>query len=292
MARKQIDLEPAERDPRAIRRTVWVLLILIIGGGSLIFWKYQQSEKEKVAEVLAGRAPRIGRLTSNFEAIAQDGERRNLFQLEGKVWVVAPVVPSQPDENEVVLNVMKELADRYRGNEDFHLVCLSVEDPEKVGYEQLAEMADEVGAEVDQWWFLTAGQEKMRGYIKDVLKLGLVENKEGGGLDVDAKIRVVDQSRRLRGDYEQFDFDFAREKERETREEIRKQPDLADEPMADFYLNMGERWRERLFKVIDYTLVEKEGDEDPNYFMALLVVLGIVLFIVIQGIRLRRSSRG
>lgn len=288
---KQIDLEPADRDPRAIRRTVWILIILMIGGGSMIVWKYLEKQKGDRVETEAGRAPRIGRLTNNFKGIAQDGKGRGLFELEGKVWVVAAIVPSQPEENEVVLEVMKDLAKRYADEPNFHLVCLSVEDPEKVGYEKLAKLAERVGADVDRWWFLTAGQDKMRGYVKDVLKLSLVDEK-AGKIDIAAKVRVIDQSRRLRGDYEQFDFDFAREKEEEALADLVNHPELADTPEAKYYLNLSQLFKDRMFKVIDYTLVEKEGDEDPNYSTAVLVVLGIILFIVVQGIRLRGRARG
>lgn len=295
---KATEMEPAERDPKAIRRTVIILIILMVGGGSLIFWKYQQSEKEKAVEVEKGRAPRISRLTSNFNAIAQDGKARNLFELEGKVWVVAPIVASQPQENEIVLREMKALAERYKGDERFHLVCLSVEDPKKVGYEKLAELAEEVGADVNQWWFLAAGDKEVRGYMKDNLKLGMVTERKGtdaekyGKLDAPAKLRIVDQSRRLRGDQEQFDFDFAKFKEEEAKKDIAKDPKLAETPLAKFYLNMTDEWRKRMLKVIDYTLDEKEGDKDPDYMTALLVVIAIVLFIVIQGIRLRKRVNG
>ncbi|SHJ77967.1 Cytochrome oxidase Cu insertion factor, SCO1/SenC/PrrC family [Rubritalea squalenifaciens DSM 18772] len=295
---KATELEPAERDPKAIRRTVIILIILMIGGGSLIWWKYQQSEKEKMVEVEKGRSPIIGRLTSNFKAIAQDGKARDLFQLEGKLWVVAPIVASQPEENEVVFREMKRLADHYKDEERFHLVCLSVEDPNKVGYEKLAEVADKVGADIDRWWFLAADQKEIRGYMKDNLKIGLVTEHKGddiqkyGKLDVPAKLRIVDQSRRLRGKVEHYDFDIAKNIELRTRDEIAKDPELAKRPESAVYLNMTQEFQKRMVKVIDYTLEEKESDKDPDYKTALLVVIAIVLFIIIQGIRLRKRVNG
>jgi len=297
---KAIDLEPADRDPKAIWWTAIVLSLIMLVGGVLIVGAYLRKTANDRVEEEAGREGVLFRLTSNFNAVGQDGEVRNLFELEGKVWVVAPIAPSQPAENAEVLAYMSELASIYKDNKDFHLVCLSVEDPEVVGHEELAVLAESQGANIDQWWFLTAGSDKMKGYLKDNLKLSIVLEREGGlaeelgKIDVPCMIRLVDRNRQLRGNLNDYDFDAARNIEERARKEIEEKPELAELPEAKISLGMREALKERMFKVISYTLTEEdqEGDKDPNYFMAVLVVLSIVLFIVIQGIRLRRRSNG
>lgn len=294
------ELKPADRDPKAIRRTVIMLFLLIIVGGTTILYKYQQQQKRDRVEVIKGRAPRISHLTKNFAGVCQDGDSRGLNDLEGKVWVVAPIVPNHPEENKIQLAKMKELAERYKGRDDFHLVCISVADPTEHGYEKLDEIAKEVGADIDQWWFMAASEKAVIGYLKDHLKMAHIKERTGeeaekfGKHDIAAQIRVVDQSRRVRGEYQQFDFDFARYKMDEAKRELADNPRLTEtdegEEVAQFYLNMDEEWTKRMHKVIDYTFNETEKDSDPDYISAIIVVLGIVAFIVIQVVRIRRRQ--
>lgn len=295
-------LEPAERDPKAIRRTVLILIGLMIVGGVIIWMKYMDQQERDKEEQMAGRSPRISRLTKNFAGVCQDGESRGLNDLEGKVWVVAPVVPNHPDENKVQLVKMQELAAHYKDREDFHLVCLSVADPTEHGYESLAKVAESVNADIDQWWFMAAEEEAVIGFLKDHLKMAHIKERKGdeaekfGKHDIPAMLRVVDQSRRVRGEHQQFDFDFAAYKTELTKKELAENPSLLDDPTAkvaaDLYLNMDEVWTKRMYKVIDYTFDETEGDEDPNYINAIIVVAGIIGFIVIMGVRLRARKNG
>lgn len=297
---KNLDLEPADRDPVAIRRTVIFLILTMVVGGCVIWWKYQQLQERNHEKEEQGYAARISRLTSNFAAIAQDGKMRSLFDLEGKIWIVAPIVPGHPAENTLVLEKMKMLAERYKGNKNVHLVCMSVADPTKHGYKELAAIAEAQGADIEQWWFLAAGEDKTLGYLKDHLKMDAVRERKGedaaqlGRWDIQSQLRVVDQSRRPRGKHEHFDFDFANARKEEATREIAANPKLAKEPLAQDYLKLPELWEERMLKVIDYTLNEpaEEADNDPNYGTAVIVVGGIVVFIVIMGIRLRKRANG
>lgn len=298
------ELEPADRDPKAIRRTVIILFLLMTFGGVAILLKYQQQQEKDQIEVVEGRAPRISRLTKNFAGVCQDGESRGLDDLEGKVWVVAPIVPNHPEENKIQLAKMKDLAERYKGREDFHLVCISVADPHQHGFEKLNEIAIEVGADINQWWFMAAELEAVIGYLKDHLKMAHIKEREGadaeelGKLNIPSQLRVIDQSRRVRGAHEHFDFDFAHFKTAETKKAIEADPELLanlkpDElEVAEFYLNMDEEWTNRMHKVIDYTFTETEVDSDPDYITAIVVVVAILGFIVFQGNRLRKRSIG
>lgn len=298
------ELEPADRDTKAIRRTVIILFILMFVGGTAIWWKYMQQNARDQEEVVEGRSPRISRLTKNFAGVCQDGDSRGLDDLEGKVWVVAPIVPNHPEENRIQLAKMKDLAEHYKGRKDFHLVCLSVADPNEHGHEVLAKIAEEVGADINQWWFMAASEEKVIGFLKDHLKMAHIKERTGeealkfGKYDVAAHLRVVDQSRRVRGDHQHFDFDFAHFKTEETKKALEKEPAMLDRlapderGVAEFYLNMDAEWTERMYKVIDYTFTETEPDSDPDYITAIMVVAGILGFIIFQVVRLRKRSIG
>ena len=297
-------LEPADRDPKAIRRTVFFLVSLILVGGFAILYKYQKQQESDRLEVIEGRSPRIGRLTKNFAGVCQDGESRGLNDLEGKVWAVSAIVPNFPEENKIQLAKMQELAERYKGRDDFHLVCLSVADPtdksQNAGHERLKEIADEVGADIDQWWFMAAEEEKVIGFLKDHLKMAHIKERSGeeavkrGKHDIAAQIRIIDQSRRVRGEHQQFDFDLARNRMEQEKRYLAENPhklenaDVKD--AAKFYLNMDEEWTKRMHKVIDYTFTETEQDSDPDYITALMVTFGVVGFIVVQVVRIRRRK--
>ncbi|MFC4993063.1 hypothetical protein [Rubritalea tangerina] len=293
-------LEPAERDPKAIRRTVIVLFLLMLVGGAVIWWKYTQQQAKDKQEEIAGRSPRISRLTKNFAGVCQDGEFRGLDDLEGKVWVVAPIVPNHPEENKIQLQKMQDLAEHYKERDDFHLVCISVANPHEHGYEELAKIADEVGADMSQWWFMAAEEKSVIGFLKDHLKMAHIKERKGadaekfGVHDIPAQLRIVDQSRRVRGEFEQFDFDFALARQNEVRERLKTQPTLLDDKQSregqllNLYHDMEEIWTKRMYKVIDYTFTETETDQDPNYGSAIVVALTILAFIIIMGIRLRK----
>lgn len=297
-------LEPADRDSKAIARTVFFLFSLMLVGGVAIWYKYQKQQEKDRVEVVEGRSPRIGRLTKNFAGVCQDGESRGLNDLEGKVWAVSSIVPGFPEENKIQLAKMQELAERYKGNENFHLVCLSVADPtdesQNAGHAKLNEIATEVGADINQWWFMAAEEEKVIGFLKDHLKMAHIKERSGeeaaklGKHDIAAQIRIVDQSRRVRGEHQQFDFDFARYKMEEAKRDLAANPKITDteegKVVAEFYLNMDEEWTKRMHKVIDYTFNETEQDSDPDYITALMVTFGIVGFIVIQVVRIRRRK--
>lgn len=297
-------LEPAERDPKAIRRTVISLVLMMLVGGIVIWVKYNEQQERDREDQIDGRSPRISRLTRNFAGVCQDGTLRGLHDLEGKVWVVAPIVPNHPEENKIQLQKMQELAEKFGDRDDFHLVCLSVADPSEHGYEALAKVADSVGADINKWWFMAAERESVIGFLKDHLKMAHIKERQGdeaeqfGIHDIPAQLRVVDQSRRVRGEFQQFDFDFARYKTEETQKAVAANPELmnadADPEVVDvreFYLNMDQRWTERMHKVINYTFNEKEEDKDPDYYTAIIVTAGILGIIGLQVVRLRRRAK-
>ena len=100
----------------------------------------------------------------------QAGERVKLSDLRGKVWVVAEffaVCPQCAERNGAEL---REIYDRFKDDPDFHMVCVSV-DPETDDVERLGDYAEALGADVSDWWFLNAGDEKKtHEYLEETLK--------------------------------------------------------------------------------------------------------------------------
>ena len=100
----------------------------------------------------------------------QAGETVKLSDLRGKVWVVAQffaICPHCAVRNGAEL---RRIYDQFKDSPDFQMVCISV-DPERDDTERLAEYAEALGADVKNWWFLNAGEEKFtHEYLKNTLK--------------------------------------------------------------------------------------------------------------------------
>ncbi len=291
------NMEPAERNPIAIRNTVLILVALIVFGGIFI-WRSYVTEQERRNELIGdGYLPRISALTKNFQFLDHDGTVRQLSELDGKVSVFTCLAPSQPKENEVVLEAMKTLASAFSDEPRVQLVCLSVEDESEETRAQLSELASNIVTKPEQWWFLSAEEGPMRAFIKDRLEIGAVETYSEekaaiyGPLGVPGKLRIVDQARQLRGQYEDFDFEAYLQVEDEARRAIKDNPKLAELPEAARHLNASTLEMEKMIRCIRYILDNPEAAKEPDYNFAIVIFLGIGIFIVILGVKYRRAVK-
>jgi protein SCO1/2 len=217
MMRPQDDsLMPAERDPRRLRRTAWFLLGLMLVSAVVVLVNYRKMALRQAGE---GRPAFLGRLNQNLAVVRQDGSTAGLLDLAGDVWVACGVCVSDPESCRRSVEVMKRLAERHRGRDDFHLVCLTV-DPEVETPAKLAEFARANGAELPRWWFAAAGQDFVHKYLKDKMKLGMLPHRGADGKwQYDASLVVVDRNRHLRGGKVAFDFDAAARWDKEGRKQ-------------------------------------------------------------------------
>lgn len=109
-------------------------------------------------------------IANDLEATNQEGENVRLFDLRGKVTVIAEffaVCPHCAVRNGAEL---RAIYDTFKDHPDFHIACISV-DPETDTPEKLQDYGTALGADPQNWWFLTAGDAKAtHRYLEHELK--------------------------------------------------------------------------------------------------------------------------
>ena len=252
MANERPKLEPAERNPAELRRTAFILLAIAVIGGIMVTWSYREKTDPD-----PDRPPIVSRLNRNFAAVNQNGEGVDLGKLEGQVWLATAVVLSDKEAFADTLAVMREVETEFGPEEVSKFVCLAL-DPETDRPEQLKAYADELGLSADRWWFLAAGEEPIRGYAKDHLRLGTVD-ESGESLKAPSVVTIIDQHRHLRGRY---DFRQAREVAESAKKLLAEEPERAEEFEDDFgqrpeaFTDDDVELKEHLFKALRHILTE------------------------------------
>lgn len=258
-----MELEPAERNPAELRRTAFILVGIMIFGAAFVLYAYVQSSKEKMDP---DRPPIVTKISKKLKAQDQHGELFNMFHLKGKVWFAVPVSVTQLEENKYALDMMKELEEHYAENEDVYFVMISVEGVDQgVGPEQLKKAAEELGMTGPRTSWLTTGEtDKQRGFIKDVVRLGLVTQREpndpAGKWKFPSQIALIDRDMHLR---QRYDFREASEVQAKAVQEVEKNPALKDEKNIDLYLRAYTLLEDKLHANTGYVLAEiKTGIKD------------------------------
>ena len=186
--------EPAVRDPRKLRRTGLILTVFMIVSAVGVYLAYMKLAERQAAD----ETPSFkGRIEKNFKLWKQDGSEGNLAEMEGEVYVIAPVLFSEPDRWKHTRGVLERLSKRYAGRDDFHIVCLTV-DPEGEPPEKLAEYAKELGAELPQWWLGATREESVHKFLKNILKMETIPHRKDGEWIYDGTLVVVDRDRHIR----------------------------------------------------------------------------------------------
>jgi protein SCO1 len=116
-------------------------------------------------------------IEKDLVATNQAGEKVKLSDLRGKVWVVAEffaVCPHCAVRNGTEL---RAIYDQFKDHPDFQIVCISV-DPKEDHAEKLKDYATALGADVKNWWFVNAGDEKVtHEYLEGTLKFFKIEQR-------------------------------------------------------------------------------------------------------------------
>lgn len=188
------DLEPAVRDPKKLRLTAFILIGIMVVGAVLILTAYNRDAARTAED---DRPAITGRLNKNFKVWRQDESEAGLLDLRGDVFVIVPVVFSQPESWDATRGVLLELSERYESRDDLHIVCVT-QDPENEPPTRLAEEAEKLGAELPQWWLAGSREESVHKYFKNVLKANTMAHRENGKMIYDASLVVIDRDRHIR----------------------------------------------------------------------------------------------
>ena len=218
-------LEPAVRDPRKLRRTALILVAIMIASGIGILFAYMKlAERQALDDTPSVK----GRILRNFKVWTQDGKEADLGRIDGDVYVIAPVLFSEPERWKHTREVLQGLAKRYEGREDFHIVCLTV-DPEGEAPDKLEGYASGLGARLPQWWLAATREESTHKFLKNVLKMETIPHRQDGKWIYDGAVVVIDRDRHIRqatvqqGKYSRknvtFDFERAAQWDAEGRTE-------------------------------------------------------------------------
>jgi protein SCO1 len=140
-------------------------------------------------------------IEKDLVATNQAGERVKLSDLRGKVWVVAEFFAICPHCAVRNGTELRAIYDEFKDHPDFHLVCISV-DPKADDVEKLKDYAQALGADVSDWWFLNAGDEKeTHEYLEETLKFfGIRERVEAADIEANGRfqhdlgVMVVDRN--------------------------------------------------------------------------------------------------
>jgi hypothetical protein len=221
------DMEPAIRDPRKLRRTAWILVAIMIAGGSLVYTAYEKWAASKAGDTRPAMIHQI-RKEHQLRVLRQDGARADLFDPGGKVWAVHTLALSQHGSSGISQDVMMRLAGVFAGNDEVTLISLVVDPPAADLDAVLASAAQAQGMDLPRWWLAASDPKDTHKFIKAQLKAGIFPHQENGTWVHDTSIVLIDRAGRVRravvpsrsggAPYiAAFDFDQAAKWDREDR---------------------------------------------------------------------------
>jgi cytochrome oxidase Cu insertion factor (SCO1/SenC/PrrC family) len=173
--------------------------------------KVPEQEEPAYVQTGAEEAEIFFPIRNDFTGVNQAGRTVKLSDLKGKVWIVAEffaICPHCAVRNGVEL---KSIYDEFKEHPDFHAVCVSV-DPLFDTPERLAEYAEALGADPEDWWFMSHPHEKeTHDYLEQELKfmrvrerLDPLDRESNGRFDHDMAITLVDREWNVVGKWNLF----------------------------------------------------------------------------------------
>lgn len=191
--------EPVVPDPRKLRLTALILVVMMVVGGVMILKAYERWTVKSAGD----ERPRFYyRITKerDLRIMRQDGEVVDLWDLHGKVWVLQVASTNQPETGAVSAEVMHRLAETFAGEDDFALVTLVVDPIPRDELEPtLGAAAERLGMRLPQWWLGTNDAVDLHRFIKNQLKAGVFPHVDGDGKWVfDTTLTLIDRNRHIR----------------------------------------------------------------------------------------------
>lgn len=192
------DAEPAIRDPRKLRNTALVLVVMIVVGGWLVLVAYG---KWSASHAKDDRPAVIYRITPerDLRMLRQDNKIANLVDLRGKVIAINVTSIRDPQESERSMATMKRLAEKYLGSGDVRLVTLIVDPmPADQLAKTLAEVAKGGAMQMPLWWVGSNEPKTLHTFIKNELKANVFPNESNGRWNYDGAIVLIDKNGHIR----------------------------------------------------------------------------------------------
>jgi len=189
-------LEPVTPDPKKLRRTAFILLLVMVVGGVVILKAYEKRAEEAAKDNRPSFVTQISE-TKDLVFMRQDGELTDLISLKGKVLVVQSLPRSQGDP--LTTGVMKRLAEEFSDEGDFALVTLMLDpgEPEDLK-DELSNLAEELGAELPQWTVASNDRPTLHKFIKNEFKANMLPHQEGEEWLYDKSLVLIDKNRHVR----------------------------------------------------------------------------------------------
>jgi len=298
-------LEPAERDPVAIRRTVIFLIFVMLLGGFFIVYKYKQKMEEEADERKKGRpAMSLGNVSAkgNFGVKAMDGKVYDFTLLEGRLTLLAVISAKLPEQSQIIVDEMKKAQAHFSEREALQCVCISADKMSDVSLEEMNAFAKRLGIEGENWKFAASDAEAFTGFVKNILKLGLVSriDKITGEKLLPDFLRIVDPAMRLRGEISDYTFIEYHDDKARAEKILKSNAQESEKKQAqEVYDNILQYQRDRMYKNIDYILTYEKTDVDAlkkanrsnKYEFPLFVFGGFIAFILVMGYRLKVQRR-
>jgi cytochrome oxidase Cu insertion factor (SCO1/SenC/PrrC family) len=191
-------LEPAIRDPKKLRNTAFVLVAVMLLGGSLVLKAYEKWSKSQAVD---DRPAIIYRITKerDLRMLRQDGKTADIADLRGKVIAINVFSNKDPAIAEHSLEVMKRLATARSGQANFQLISLLVDPvPAEKLLGVLSETATARGMRLPQWWLGSNEPKTLHKFIKNELKTTTYPNDKAGKWDYDPSLILIDKNGHIR----------------------------------------------------------------------------------------------
>lgn len=146
------------------------------------------AETEAFVKIRADKEESWFPIGKDLSATNQAGERVKLSDLRGKVWVVAEFFAVCPHCAVRNGEELRKIYDEFKDDPDFQMVCISV-DPTQDDVKRLADYSQALGADVEDWWFLNAGDEKeTHDYLENTLKFfGIRERSDPAEIEASGR---------------------------------------------------------------------------------------------------------
>lgn len=192
------DAEPVSVDPAKLRRTAWILVVIMVVGGFLILKAY---EKMSVNQAKDNRPAIIHQIRKerDLTVIRQDGKTSSIFDLRGKVVAMHSISLDQPKRAQRSFEVMKRLSEEFADTPDVQLVTLVIDPPPpEQALSVLSSAASDFGMALPDWWLATTEKKTLHKFIRNELKTSVPPHKTEEGWQFDTSIYLIDRKGHLR----------------------------------------------------------------------------------------------